>query len=174
MLKKIAVAMDGSEHSERAFDFACDLAAKFGAELKLVHVVTERDVPDDLRRMAEIEHLIPNRYKSAVSEAGANEEFGSVMKNVEKSGEAYQILEKLGENLLTSGVADARAKGVEKVSSALLRGDPADELIRYIKTEKVDTVISGSRGLGKLRGMLVGSVSQKLTQHAPCASVLVR
>ena len=174
MLKTIVAALDGSSHSERAFDLACDFAVKFDANLHLVHVVTEREVPDDLRRMAEVEHLIPARLKSAADQMSESARFGSVLKNVEKAGESYQILEKLGENLLESGLQDARERGVASVKSKLLRGEPAAEIIRYIESVSADIVISGSRGLGSLRGLMVGSVSHELTQHAPCAVMMVK
>jgi nucleotide-binding universal stress UspA family protein len=38
MLQKILVAVDGSEYSKKALDFACELAAKFNASLHIVHV----------------------------------------------------------------------------------------------------------------------------------------
>lgn len=174
MLKTIVVALDGSSHSERAFRFACDLGVKFGAALHLVHVVTEREVPDDLKRMAEIEHLIPERLRSAVEDAATEGQFGPVLKNVEKSGEAFQILEKLGENLLDSSEQDAREAGVGSVTKALLQGDPAQALIRHVESVGADAVICGSRGLGNLRGLMVGSVSHKLSQHAPCACIMVK
>ena len=174
MLKKIVVALDGSEFSERAFQFACDLATKFGSSLCLAHVVTSRDIPEDLKRMAEIEHLIPARLKAATEEVSTDSGFGQVVRNVEKTGEAYEILEKLGEHLLQSSADEAREKGVESVQTKLLQGDPAGELIHLIKSEKADAVVSGSRGLGNLRGLLVGSVSNKLSQHAPCACIMVK
>jgi nucleotide-binding universal stress UspA family protein len=124
--------------------------------------------------MAEIEHLVPERLKSA-KEAVANDTgFGAVVRNVEKGGEAHQILEKLGEHLLQTSADDAREKGISSVQTKLLQGDPATELIHLIKSEKADAVVSGSRGLGNLRGLLIGSVSNKLSQHAPCACIMVK
>ncbi|MCZ7600190.1 MAG: universal stress protein [Gammaproteobacteria bacterium] len=90
-----------------------------------------------------------------------------MLRNVERSDQGYRILEKLGEKVLETGAADARGKGIEAPVTALLRGDPADEIVRYVERVGADTVVSGSRGLGKLRGLVLGSVSQKLAQHAP-------
>ena len=39
MIKKILVPIDGSEHSNRALDFALDLAQKYSAEILLLTVV---------------------------------------------------------------------------------------------------------------------------------------
>ena len=56
-MKRILVALDGSEHSDKALDLASDLAAKHGAELVLLHVIPDRPLSDAERRMAETEYL---------------------------------------------------------------------------------------------------------------------
>lgn len=174
MLNTIVVALDGSAHGDRAFEFAVDLARRFDAELHLVHVVTRHEIPDDLRRMAEVEHLVPSPAEAREKAAGDREEFGAVLRNVERFDQGDRILEKLGEKVLETGEAEARGKGIEAPVTALLRGDPADEIVRYVERVGADTVVSGSRGLGRLRGLVLGSVSHKLAQHAPCASIVVR
>ncbi len=174
MIKTIVVALDGSSNSERAFDFACDLASRFDAALHIVHVVSQREVPEDMARMAEIEHLLPSRLKKSMEGVSADSDFGMVLRNVERQTDSWQILEKLGRNLLQSSLDDARERGVAEPVTALLRGEPAVELLDYIKSVKADTVVSGSRGLGSLRQLMVGSVSQKLAQHARCACIIVK
>ena len=54
-MKKIVCATDGSTHAERAVDLASDVAAKFGAELILVHVIPDKPLSSEERHLAEIE-----------------------------------------------------------------------------------------------------------------------
>ncbi|MEZ6068444.1 MAG: universal stress protein [Planctomycetaceae bacterium] len=58
------------------------------------------------------------------------------------------------------------------VETLLLAGHPADELLQSIESVHPDVVVVGSRGLGAVRRMLLGSVSERIVKHAPC-SVLV-
>jgi nucleotide-binding universal stress UspA family protein len=57
MLQKILVAVDGSEYSKKALDFACELAAKFNASLHIVHVpqgaAADRVMVDAASKIAE-------------------------------------------------------------------------------------------------------------------------
>ena len=51
-------------------------------------------------------------------------------------------------------------------------GAAADVLVRA--AEGADLLVVGSRGHGGFAGLLLGSVSQQCTQHAPCAVVIAR
>jgi nucleotide-binding universal stress UspA family protein len=57
--------------------------------------------------------------------------------------------------------------------TARLDGNPALELIRACE-EGVDLLVVGSRGYGPLARVLLGSVSRKVAQNAPCPVVAVR
>jgi nucleotide-binding universal stress UspA family protein len=56
-MERILVALDGSEHSEKALDLACDIAGKYGAEVVLLHVMSDKPLTDAEREMAEVEYL---------------------------------------------------------------------------------------------------------------------
>lgn len=53
-------------------------------------------------------------------------------------------------------------------------GDPATEIIEIEKKEKADLIVIGSRGLGTIKGVFLGSVSQKVTHHAKCPVLIVK
>ncbi|KAF1077246.1 universal stress protein [Methanogenium sp. MK-MG] len=53
-------------------------------------------------------------------------------------------------------------------------GDPAAEIIEMAEKEKADLIVIGSRGLGTLKGVFMGSVSQKVTHHAKCPVLIVK
>jgi nucleotide-binding universal stress UspA family protein len=55
-----------------------------------------------------------------------------------------------------------------------LEGPVAEAILAAVNTHNNDLIIMGSRGLGKLAGLLLGSQSQKVVQHAPCPVLIVR
>ena len=62
----------------------------------------------------------------------------------------------------------------EAVEEDLLEGPAADAIISVVETRGVDLVVMGTRGMGSLKGMVFGSVSTKVTHHAPCSVLVVR
>lgn len=60
------------------------------------------------------------------------------------------------------------------IHTELIEGDAAEAIIEVAKTRKSDVIVMGSRGLGRLAGMVLGSTSQKVVSHAPCPVLIVR
>ncbi len=71
-------------------------------------------------------------------------------------------------------------EGVNSVDSTLaaapvrLDGDPAAQLTKACEEDPVDLLVLGSRGYGPLARVLLGSVSRKIVQDAPCPVLTVR
>lgn len=53
-------------------------------------------------------------------------------------------------------------------------GDPATEILKITEKVEADLVVIGSRGLGALQGVVMGSVSQKTAQLAACPVMIVK
>lgn len=53
-------------------------------------------------------------------------------------------------------------------------GDPAAVILGLVEKEPVEMLVIGSRGLGALSGLVMGSVSQKLVRLAPCPVLIVK
>ncbi|MGW3497638.1 universal stress protein [Streptomyces sp. NPDC001020] len=64
------------------------------------------------------------------------------------------------------------AEGAAAVRALLVRGNPADVLLRAANGAELLAV--GSRGRGGFARALLGSVSQQVAQHAGCPVVIVR
>ena len=60
------------------------------------------------------------------------------------------------------------------VHTEVLEGSAAEAILDVAKTRNSDIIVMGSRGLGRLTGLLIGSQSQKVVQHAPCPVLIVR
>jgi nucleotide-binding universal stress UspA family protein len=61
-----------------------------------------------------------------------------------------------------------------EIHTELIEGPSAEAILNVATTRKSDVIVMGSRGLGTLAGLLLGSTSQKVVAHAPCPVLIVR
>ncbi len=61
-----------------------------------------------------------------------------------------------------------------KVETEVLEGPAAEAILRVAQVRQVDLIVMGTRGLGQLSGLLLGSQSQKVVTHAQCPVLLAR
>lgn len=60
------------------------------------------------------------------------------------------------------------------VEARRLEGRPASVIVHQATDLRADLIVVGSRGLGRLRSMLLGSVSAEVVDHAPCPVLVAR
>lgn len=60
-------------------------------------------------------------------------------------------------------LGEAAPKKLEEETSI---GDPAEEVVRYTEDDPGMMVIMGRRGLSRMRSLVLGSVSDKVSRHA--------
>ena len=77
------------------------------------------------------------------------------------------------EHILQKAV-EAVGKTATEIHTELIEGEPAEAIIEVAKTRGSDLIVMGSRGLGRLTGLMLGSTSQKVVSHAPCPVLIVR
>jgi nucleotide-binding universal stress UspA family protein len=133
MFKNILVAVDGSDHANRAVEFGAGLAEKFESKLTLLHVMPHAGshrIPDDLKEFARAEHL-------TVNEA--------------------EILSNVADAIVDRGKEQAKSCGAKNIQTAIATGDAATNIINYCKNHEVDTVVMGRRGLGDLAGLFLAA-----------------
>lgn len=166
MIRTVIAAVDGSEPSTRAVRMAADIAAKYDAELLLVHVLHWRRVPEPLRRLAEIEHLVEPETRRNVPL--------TYIELPPEPTEDMRILAALGEFWLNEAELTARGQGAVKVKKVPVEGRPAEALIREAERRGADLLACGTRGHGELAALLLGSVAHELLQLAPCPVLAVK
>jgi len=173
-MQRIVVALDGSDHAEKALDLASDLAAKYEAELVLLNVLSDKRLSEAERHMAETEHLDELSNVTGVLQAPGDPRsvaewlvHGSV--TVTK-----RFRELFGQRLMESAQRRARDHGARKIQTVLEDGEPAETIVRVAQERGADMIVMGSRGLGGAKGLLMGSVSHKVGQLAECTCVTVK
>jgi nucleotide-binding universal stress UspA family protein len=72
------------------------------------------------------------------------------------------LLKFLAEKVLTKAAERAKKKGAKEVHTTVVQGDPATAIIKQAKRRNADLIIMGSRGLGKVKELFLGSVSRKV------------
>ena len=83
-------------------------------------------------------------------------------------------LQALGDQIISVAQDEVRKKGGQHIEATVMEGDPAERIIAYAKDHDVDMIVMGSRGLGSFKGLLLGSVSNKVSHRADRTCVIVR
>ena len=141
------MATDGSEGAALAVRAAADLSRKTGSELHVVHVRLRLPIRPGLPR-------------SAYSE-----------KAVEEYAELYK---EETEQLMRQQSFKAKAEGADVAGTHMREGREAEEIAELAGELAADLVVVGSRGLGTIKRLVVGSVSEGVVSLAPCPVLVVR
>lgn len=151
MFKRILVPIDGSQHAEKALTLGADLAAKYGAELYLCHVLLSGKVPRHLLDLTDKE----GREEPAIA-VGAGYVDASLSRDV---------LEDIAQNLLAQAKQTAEQHGATQVQTTWQAGPGAEAILGVADDAGVDAIVMGSRGLSDFAGMVVGSTSHKVAHR---------
>lgn len=86
----------------------------------------------------------------------------------------YEEDEKQARRLLDREVARIEGMGAGVEKAHLKIGEPDAEIVALGEEIDADTIVLGSRGLGPLARMPVGSVARSVVSHAHCPVLVVR
>ena len=87
--------------------------------------------------------------------------------------EYLEILRKFGTNVLEKANKKLSKKGIT-AKILLKEGNIVNEIEKISKKEKCDLILVGSKGLGAVTRLLLGSVSNKISQTSPCSVLIVK
>ncbi|CAG5121251.1 unnamed protein product [Candidula unifasciata] len=144
--RKILIAMDGSKHSDYAFDWYVKYFYKDKDDVLIAYC-------------SEHAGLLTAPFQAPASSA--------VSRMVrEEEMDSASALSQFQKKLQNAGI-----KGnVIRLSG----GKPGEVIVKASEEHKVDMIITGTRGLGTIRRTLMGSVSQYVVHHASCPVLVVR
>ena len=76
--------------------------------------------------------------------------------------------------LILSKCSEIATKKRLVVQTKLLQGNPGSIILDFCEKEKYDIIIMGSRGMGKFKELVLGSVSNKVLHHSSCPVMIIR
>ncbi|HEY5650968.1 MAG TPA: universal stress protein [Acidimicrobiia bacterium] len=135
--KTIVLAVDGSEHSDRAATFAGELSKWSDGVVDILHVVHEPDV-------------IP---------ASVLREYSN-MENIYVS--QRDMLESVGRQIIANAAQIVRSNGGAVGLEEVGVGSAPAEIAAYAERVDASCIVMGRRGLGDLEGLFLGSVSHRV------------
>ena len=95
--------------------------------------------------------------------------------SIETFNDAHeQIMRKVAETILKTARETAQKAGVRKVETAIGTGDPATGILGFAERRQADLIVVGTRGLSKLKGTVMGSVSRKIANNADTSCLIVK
>jgi nucleotide-binding universal stress UspA family protein len=89
------------------------------------------------------------------------------------SDQPFLALQKVGEEILANAARLASNLDCE-VTELISHGDPANKIVDIACEREVELIIMGSRGVSGIKRLVVGSISDKVVNHAPCPVMIVR
>lgn len=76
--------------------------------------------------------------------------------------------------VLDRASSQLRSAGVATVHEHPADGDPAEAILEVAEEVGADLIVVGNKGVSGIRRFLLGSVAQKVVQHAPCGVLVAR
>lgn len=157
---RILVGVDGSESADAALHIAAEIAHRYSAEIDLMHV---RDTHSEKSRNQNSAQATFTKQNSAVdpntSEQRDNPESST-------GSDPELLLSK------RKGLLETRGIRVQTIAVSSTAGSVGEEIVRTCNDGDYDLLAVGSRGLGRARSFVLGSVSKKVVAEAKC-TVLV-
>ena len=132
-------------------------------------------VPIDSSEIAERamqEAIKVNRFGEAEVHVLYVADINKLAINAYLSGNVLLEIGKAGERILNAALE--KFPESMKVVKVYRTGDPAETITEYAKEIDADLIIMGSRGLGLVRGVLLGSVSKYVLEHTKCPVLIVK
>jgi nucleotide-binding universal stress UspA family protein len=153
---RILLVTDGSHSSQRAARYLARFHLPEDAEVHILHVLPPLRPPLMMEPYLGTWQTVYVAFPSVAEEdAVINEETAA------------------GQALLARTSSLLERHGIRS-TPVLERGDAATQILDYLRQNKIDLVVAGSRGLSQLKSLWMGSVSRKLVHYANCSVLIVK
>jgi nucleotide-binding universal stress UspA family protein len=149
-LSKLLVPLDGSSYAETAIEPALEIAAAMGGELTCLNVIEPpADVANALvARLGLLDPELDNWLKER------------------NQTHARDYLESVARSCATHSTVP--------LNMVMRKDQPADGILAYAEHEDMDLIVISTHGRAGMAKWLMGSVTEKVVQQAPCHVLIIR
>ena len=145
LIKHIFVPYDGSPFSNRALEFALDLARKYDSDITVATILTDSSLENSFLDVQEVGKQLIGKEKLVSMEV--------LFKKIHLLAKKFSI--PLKTEILTSSSV-------------------TDSLVSFASSNKADLIVMGTHGRGNYNRLLLGSVSIGVSHKASCPVLLIK
>lgn len=146
---RILVAVDGSDTSMNAADYAITLAKNNDNNEAEIFVINVIDIPPMFK-------MLPSDTRKQLIRIG-RQQATQIFDTIEQMAKRHDV--------------KTNKINTEMVETSM---SAADEIIRYAKEKGVDLIVVGTKGRSGMSKALLGSVASKVVTYSPCSVLVVR
>jgi nucleotide-binding universal stress UspA family protein len=147
---RILVAVDGSDTSMKAADYAITLAKNNDNNEAEIFVINVIDIPPIFK-------MLPSETRKQLISIG-RQQASQIFDTIEQMAKRHDVkTNRINTEMVETSSASA-----------------ADEIIRYAKEKDVDLIVVGTKGRSGMSKALLGSVASKVVTYSPCSVLVVR
>jgi nucleotide-binding universal stress UspA family protein len=147
-VRLVTVALDGSDHARRALDWLAALPLDPATRVRLIGVVE------------------PERYPSTAP--------GLVAASLRAALASVEAERHAALKAALAAAVPALRQRVANADVLVVTGKPADFIVHDARRTGSDLIVLGARGLGMVKRLVLGSVSEAVARHAGCPVLIVR
>jgi nucleotide-binding universal stress UspA family protein len=107
-------------------------------------------------------YIVDDTVAGGLADA-SGQELRQVQGSLEQGGQRYL-------NYLSRLAAEAQLQS----SQSIRKGEPYEEITALAREQKVDLIVIGQVGRRGLRRVLIGSITERVIEHAPCPVLVVK
>jgi nucleotide-binding universal stress UspA family protein len=161
LITKILVGVDGSKNSQRALDYALEIAEKFSASILILNVFQP---PPEVGYQTNTSTQFP-AYMNPQNTIGNQSNLSGFIKD----------LREVHETILSNAAERAiKLKPLIKITTELKEGNTSSQIIATAEDGEFDLIVLGHLGGSGIKEFLLGSTSERVVHQAKCAVLIVK
>jgi len=173
-IRKILVALDGSEESMEALGGAIDIARENGSELFLLCVARLESFPDSIRAIAELKLSdLDKNDQRWPNLTGVPLWMSDAMATIRTQGSHQRIIDELASQILSRAKGRAESAGIGCYELSHDSGDPTTQILAKCEVLGIDLVVLAPHHKAS-DGSPDDSVTSDVVRKSPCSCLVYK